>query len=69
VVSDPSAGPESDLRRVELLTPRGNVVQLTAIRWGVFRAFIPAAELTQGTLRIVGFDQALNHTVKELALP
>lgn len=69
VVRQPELGSESDLRRVELLTPGGNVYQLVAIRWGVFRALIPASELHEGTLRVVGFDQALNHTVKELALP
>ncbi len=69
VVSEPDQGLESDLRRVELLTPRGRVYQLTAIRWGVFRARVPTAELTTGTLRVVGFDQALNHSVKEVVLP
>jgi hypothetical protein len=69
VVSQPNAGAESDLKRVELRTPAGSVYQLLAIRWGIFRALIPARELSQGTLRVVGFDQALNHAVKELALP
>lgn len=69
IVTQPSLGSESDLRRVELLTPRGSVYQLVAIRWGVFRALIPAPELGEGTLRVVGFDQALNHSVKELVLP
>jgi hypothetical protein len=69
MVTQSSVGPESDLRRVELLTPRGTVYQLVAIRWGVFRALVPAPELREGTLRVVGFDQALNHTVKELVLP
>lgn len=59
----------SDLKRVELLTPQGTTYQLVAIRWGTFRAFIPTAELRGGTLRVVGFDQALNHGVKELVLP
>lgn len=64
-------GPEklSDLKRVELLTPTGAVYQLVAIRWGVFRAIVPRRELESGTLRVVGFDQALNHSVKELSLP
>lgn len=68
-VTQPNAGPESDLRRVELRTPSGRVYQLVAVRWGVFRASIPERELGAGTLRVVGFDQALNHAVKELALP
>jgi hypothetical protein len=59
----------SDLKRVEIATPSGRVYQLAAIRWGVFRVFVPRAELGQGTLRVVGFDQALNHTVQELVLP
>ena len=69
VVTQPEAGVEADLKRVELRTPRGTVYQLVAIRWGVFRAFVPAAELMQGTLRVVGFDQALTHSVRELVLP
>jgi hypothetical protein len=68
-VTQPSAGVESDLKRVELRTPSGSVYQLIAIRWGVLRALIPASELGHGTLRVVGFDQALNHTVKEILLP
>ncbi|MDF3064746.1 MAG: hypothetical protein K0R38_347 [Polyangiaceae bacterium] len=60
---------QRDLKRVELLTPSGAVHQLVAIRWGVFRALIPRQELGAGTLRVVGFDQALNHSVKELLLP
>jgi Vault protein inter-alpha-trypsin domain/von Willebrand factor type A domain len=59
---------DSDLKRVEVLTPAGVVYQLTAIRWGVFRALIPDRDLGAGTLRVVGFDQALNHTVKEVSL-
>jgi hypothetical protein len=68
-VTQPEFGPHSDLKRVEIRTPGGTVYQLTAIRWGVFRAFIPRRELGGGTLRVVGFDQALNHAVKELRLP
>jgi hypothetical protein len=63
------AGPLSDLKRVEIRTPAGSVYQLTAIRWGTFRALIARRELAGGTLRVVGFDQALNHSVKELRLP
>jgi hypothetical protein len=63
------AGPLSDLKRVEVRTPAGSVYQLTAIRWGTFRATIAGHELGNGTLRVVGFDQALNHSVKELRLP
>jgi hypothetical protein len=62
-------GPLSDLKRVEVRTPSGSVYQLTAIRWGTFRATIASHELGGGTLRVVGFDQALNHNVKELRLP
>jgi hypothetical protein len=40
-----------------------------AVRWGVFRGFVPRRELRAGTLRVVGFDQALNHSLKELELP
>ncbi|MEO8903142.1 MAG: VIT and VWA domain-containing protein [Polyangiaceae bacterium] len=68
-VTEPDAGRRSDLKRVELMTPNGRVYQLTAVRWGTFRVFIPAGELRGGKLRVVGFDQALNHTVKELELP
>jgi len=68
-VTQPNAGALSDLKRVELQTPQGSVYQLRAIRWGTFRAFVPRPELGRGTLRVVGFDQALNHSVKELALP
>ncbi|HYQ14629.1 MAG TPA: VIT and VWA domain-containing protein [Polyangiaceae bacterium] len=68
-VIQPDAGALADLKRVELRTPQGTVYQLVAIRWGTFRAFIPARELRQGTLRVVGFDQALNHSIKELELP
>ena len=59
----------SDLRRVELCTPSGRVRELTALKWGVFRVLIPRSELSHGTLRVVGFDQALNHSVKELEIP
>lgn len=69
LVSEPGAGMRSDLRRVELRTPSGRVRELTAVKWGVFRAFVPRAELGRGTLRVVGFDQALNHGVKELEIP
>lgn len=69
LVTQPGLAKHSDLKRVELLTPAGNVHQLIAIRWGVFRAMVPRGELGRGTLRVVGFDLALNHTVKELALP
>lgn len=69
IVSEAGAGLLSDLKRVELLTPSGSVYALTAIRWGTFRAFVPRGELRSGKLRVVGFDQALNHTVKELELP
>jgi hypothetical protein len=68
-VSQPHPGKLSDLKRVELLTPQGNVYPLKAIRWGTFRVFLPRRELHGGTLRVVGFDQARNHSVKELALP
>jgi len=69
LVTQAGAAELSDLKRVELLTPQGTTYQLVAIRWGTFRAFIPTAELRGGTLRVVGFDQALNHGVKELELP
>jgi hypothetical protein len=59
----------SDLKRVELRAPSGNVYQLTAVRWGTFRVYLPERELRGGKLRVVGFDQALNHAVKELELP
>jgi hypothetical protein len=68
-VTQPGEPSLRDLKRVELQTPAGTVYQLTAIRWGVFRILLPREELTGGTLRVVGFDQALNHTVKELSLP
>ena len=68
-VTEPGAARLSDLKRVELMTPSGRVYQLAAVRWGSFRAFIPASELRGGKLRVVGFDQALNHSVTELELP
>ena len=54
-----------DLRRVEVATPSGEVVELTALRWG---EFVGTVRAEAGTLRIVGVDQALNHsaTVVEL---
>jgi hypothetical protein len=68
--------PESDvdLRHVEVQTPGGRIVQLKAIRWGTFRAFIPRAELTAraphgAKLRVVGFDEAQNHSVTEVLVP
>jgi len=69
LVTEFERGQNSDLKRVELLTPQGKVYLLEAIRWGTFRAVVPGHELRAGTLRVVGFDQALNHAVKELALP
>ncbi|HTQ03263.1 MAG TPA: VIT and VWA domain-containing protein [Polyangiaceae bacterium] len=69
VVTETGPSALSDLRRVELRTPSGRVHELTATKWGVFRARIPRSELEHGTLRVVGFDQALNHGVKELELP
>lgn len=68
-VTESGAAELSDLKRVELMTPSGHVYQLTAVRWGTFRAFIPASELRAGKLRVVGVDLALNHAVKELDLP
>lgn len=68
-VTSPGDPRMSDLKRVELLTPSGTTYELVAIRWGVFRAFVPKSELGRGTLRVVGFDLALNHAVKELELP
>ena len=69
LVTQPGQEHLSDLKRVELLAPTGAVYELVAIRWGVFRALVPRGELTRGTLRVVGFDQALNHSAKELSLP
>lgn len=66
---------EVDLRHVEVQTPAGRIRELTAIRWGTFRAFIPRAELAPraaaapATLRVVGFDEAQNHSVTEVPLP
>ncbi len=68
-VTQPGNSSPSDLRRVELRTPRGRVYQLVAVRWGTFRVYVPEHELTGGSLRVVGFDQALNHSVRELELP
>jgi hypothetical protein len=68
-VTQPNAGALADLKRVEIQTPAGSSYQLTAVRWGVFRGFVPRRELRAGKLRVVGFDQALNHSVKELGLP
>ncbi len=69
LVSETGKPALSDLRRVELRTPGGRVRELTALAWGKFRALVPRAELSHGTLRVVGFDQALNHGVKELEIP
>jgi hypothetical protein len=69
IVSALNGAVTSDLRRVELRTPRGQIHELVAIRWGVFRAVLPSSELEHGTLRVVGFDQAQNHATEELELP
>lgn len=68
-VTQPDAGALADLKRVEIRTPAGTIYQLVAVRWGVFRGFVPRRELRGGTLRVVGFDLALNHGVKEVELP
>jgi Vault protein inter-alpha-trypsin domain/von Willebrand factor type A domain len=69
LVSELGNARSSDLKRVEVRTPAGTVHSLEAIRWGVFRVFVPQSELRGGVLRVVGFDLALNHTVKEVSLP
>ena len=55
-----------DLRRVEVRLPSGEVAELTALRWGEFVGTFRAGE---GTLRLVGVDQALNHAAVEVSLP
>ncbi|MGC4093669.1 MAG: hypothetical protein QM756_38370 [Polyangiaceae bacterium] len=64
-------GPEAerDLRRVEVRAHDGRVLSLTAIRWGEFRGYLPAAGLGHTRLRVAGFDQALNHVSLEVTLP
>jgi hypothetical protein len=55
-----------DLRRVEVATPSGEIVELTALRWG---EFVGSVRADAGTLRVVGVDQALNHAAQDVELP
>jgi len=61
---------DRDLRRVEIRTPDGRVVQLNAVRWAEFRGSFRAPPAnTDAKLRVVGFDQALNQSITEITLP
>jgi len=58
-----------DLRRVELRAPDGTIVELRALRWGLFVGRLSVAPGSVGRLRVVGTDQALNQAVREVELP
>ncbi len=59
-----------DLRRVELSTPGGEILELTARTWGDFIGTFPVDPAGQGGhVRVVGVDQALNHTAVDVELP
>jgi hypothetical protein len=61
---------EADARRVEVQTPDGQTLELVPRRWGDFRAtWQPASPVSGRTLRVVAFDQALNHSVVEAVVP
>jgi hypothetical protein len=69
-VTEAGNAEESDLRRVELQTPAGDLLQLTAVRWGEFVGYFKSdAAHAPGRLKVVGFDQALNHALLEVELP
>jgi hypothetical protein len=69
-VTEAATGEESDLRRVELQTPAGAILQLTAVRWGEFVGYFKNDGVPESRrLRVVGFDQALNHSSLEVELP
>ncbi|MDB4986346.1 MAG: hypothetical protein JWN04_1524, partial [Myxococcaceae bacterium] len=59
---------ELDLRRVEVATPEGLIVELTAVRWGEFVGRIDVGLGHAGSLRIVGVDQALNQAALDVVL-
>ena len=70
VVTQRGPAAERDLRRVEIRTPDGRVLQLSAVRWAEFRGSFRAARANaDAKLRIVGFDQALNQSLTEVTLP
>ncbi|MFO0665048.1 MAG: VIT and VWA domain-containing protein [Polyangiaceae bacterium] len=61
-----------DVRRVEVQTPDGMLIELTAIKWGEFRGFWkPSGEAFRagGSIHVVGFDSALNHRAVDIAIP
>ena len=59
-----------DTRRVEVSTPDGQTIALTAIRWGEFRGtWTPTRAVSGETLRVVGFDQAFNHAAVDVSVP
>jgi hypothetical protein len=59
-----------DTRRVEVLTPDGQVLMLTALRWGVFHGrWQPTRAVAGQRLHVVGIDQALNHTTVDVVIP
>jgi hypothetical protein len=61
---------EIDARRVEALTPDGQVLALPAVRWGVFRGTWKPTRSAHGeAVHVVGFDEALNHTTMDVVLP
>ncbi|MFO0676127.1 MAG: VIT and VWA domain-containing protein [Polyangiaceae bacterium] len=68
-VTHRAAKVDVDLRRVEVLTPDGQTLVLTAVRWGEFRATWTPVGSAHGILRAVGFDQALNHSEAEIVVP
>jgi hypothetical protein len=68
-VTQRAASSEVDLRRVEIRTPDGEIMELSAVLWGDFRGSFRHSSGAANLLRVVGFDQAQNHSVLELKVP
>ncbi len=59
-----------DTRRVEISTPDGQTIALTAIRWGEFRGlWTPTRSVSGESIHVVGFDQAFNHASIDVSVP
>jgi hypothetical protein len=67
-VTQRAASGDVDLRRVEVAAPSGEIVELTALRWGEFVGTVRAPRGEAGTLRVLGVDQALNHAARVVEL-
>jgi Mg-chelatase subunit ChlD len=59
-----------DLAKVEVLTPDGQTITLTAIRWGEFRGrWTPTHAVRGQSLHVIGSDEALNRSTIEVNVP